>query len=116
KPILDVLKKYKVKRPVKAMAHITGGGLPGNLPRVLPKGLTVRIKRDSWPVPPIFKLIAKKGPVDSLEMSRVFNMGVGFVIIVAPSFAKSIMNQLQRAGERCWILGKVKRGATIQWV
>lgn len=110
KPVLDVLGAYKVKRVVKSMAHITGGGLPGNLPRVLPEGLTVRVKRDSWPVPPIFKLIAAKGPVDQIEMMRVFNMGVGFVMVVAPDFARSIMNRLRRSGERCWVLGKVRKG------
>ena len=110
KGVLKVLGGYKVKRIVKAMANITGGGLPGNLPRVLPDGLTVRIKRDSWYVPPVFKLIAAKGPVDSLEMMRVFNMGIGFVMIVAPSFANAIMNRLRRMGERCWVLGKVRKG------
>jgi len=110
KAVLDVLGRYKVKKPVKAMAHITGGGLPGNLPRVLPEGLTVRIKRNSWPVPPIFQLIAAKGPVDDIEMLRVFNMGVGFVMIVAPSFADSVMARLRRNGERCWVLGKVRKG------
>ena len=92
------------------MSHITGGGLPGNLPRVLPDGLTVRIKRDSWAVPPIFKLIAAKGPVDPIEMMRVFNMGIGFVMIVSPHFARAIMNRLRRMGERCWVLGKVRKG------
>jgi phosphoribosylformylglycinamidine cyclo-ligase len=115
-PVLDVLSQYTVKKPIHAMAHITGGGLPGNLPRVLPKGLTIRLKRDSWPAPPIFKLIARKGPVDHLEMYRVFNMGVGFVMIVAPSFAESIMARLRRSGERCWELGKVKKGGPgLQW-
>ena len=109
-PILEVLKQYRVKQPVKAMAHITGGGLGGNIPRVLPDGLTVRIKRNSYRVPPIFKLIAGKGPVDPLEMARVFNMGVGFVMIVSPHFATSIMNRLRRMGERAWILGKVRKG------
>jgi phosphoribosylformylglycinamidine cyclo-ligase len=114
--VLDVLKQYRVKRPVKAMAHITGGGLPGNLPRVLPPGLTVRVKQSGWDVPSIFKLIARKGPVDSIEMKRVFNMGVGFVMIVAPTFARSIMRRLRRNGERCWILGKVKKGGPeLQW-
>jgi len=116
RPVLHVLRQYKVKRVVKAMAHITGGGLPGNLPRVLPEGLTVRIKRGSWKVPPIFRLIEKLGPVDPLEMMRVFNMGVGFVMIVAPSFASAIMNRLRRCGERCWVLGKVRKGGPeIQW-
>ncbi len=108
--VLNVLQHYKVKRPVKAMAHITGGGLGGNLPRVLPEGLTVRIKRNGWSVPPIFQLIARKGPVDPLEMKRVFNMGVGYVMIVAPAFAPSILRRLRRNGERAWVLGKVKPG------
>jgi phosphoribosylformylglycinamidine cyclo-ligase len=116
KPVLDVLQYYKVKRPVKAMAHITGGGLPGNLPRVLPDGLTVRIKQNAWPVPPIFSLIARKGPVDSIEMKRVFNMGVGYVMIVAPSFARSILSRLRRNHQRAWIIGKVKKGGPdLQW-
>ncbi|MFA6134303.1 MAG: phosphoribosylformylglycinamidine cyclo-ligase [Phycisphaerae bacterium] len=116
RPVLEVLQKYRVKHVVKAMSHITGGGLPGNLPRVLPKGLTVRVKRDSWPIPPIFKLIAAKGPVDDLEMMRVFNMGVGFVMVVAPAFAASIMNTLRRGGERCWVLGKIRKGdGELQW-
>ena len=115
-PILKILGRYRVKRIVRAMAHITGGGLPGNLPRVLPDGLTVRVKRDSWPVPPIFKLIAAKGPVDPIEMMRVFNMGVGFVLIVAPDFASTITNRLRRMGERCWVLGKVRKGGPeLQW-
>ena len=116
KSALDVLARYKVKRVVKAMAHITGGGLPGNLPRVLPEGLTIRVKRDSWDVPPIFKLIAAKGPVDSIEMMNVFNMGVGFVIVVAPAYAKPVMAQLRKNGEVCWPLGKVKKGGPdLEW-
>lgn len=110
KPVLNVLRQYKVKRAVKAIAHITGGGLPGNLPRVLPEGLTVRVKRDSWRVPPIFRLIAEKGPVDPIEMMRVFNMGVGMVLIVGATFAKTVMSRLRRSGERCWVLGKVRKG------
>jgi phosphoribosylformylglycinamidine cyclo-ligase len=114
--VLNVLRHYRVKRVIKALAHITGGGLPGNLPRVLPDGLTVRVKRDSWQVPAIFKLIAAKGPVDDLEMLNVFNMGVGFVLIVAPDFARPIMNRLRTLGERCWVLGKVRKGGPeLEW-
>ncbi len=116
KPVLKILGGYRVKKVVKAMAHITGGGLPGNLPRILPDGLTVRVKRDSWEIPAIFKLIAAKGPVDPIEMMRVFNMGVGFVMIVSPHFARPIMNRLRRMGERCWVLGKVRTGGPeLQW-
>ena len=110
RPVLDLYNRYRVKRVIKAMAHITGGGLPGNLPRAIPEGLTVRIKKDSWPVPPIFKLIASLGPVDPIEMHRVFNMGIGFALVVAPSFAQAVMNHLRRQGERCWMIGKVRKG------
>jgi len=110
KSILKATGVYRVKRVVRAMANVTGGGLEGNLTRVLPDGLTVRIKRDSWHVPPIFNLIAAKGPVDSIEMLRVFNMGIGFVMIVAPAFARPVMYRLRRMGERCWVLGKVRKG------
>jgi len=114
--VMNVLKKYKIKQVVKAMAHITGGGLPGNLPRVLPEGLTVRVKRNSWEAPGVFKLIAAKGPVDSIEMMRVFNMGVGFVMIVAPAFVSSVMTELTKTNLRCWVLGKVKKGGPdLQW-
>jgi len=116
RPVLRVLSGYRVKKVVKAMAHITGGGLPGNLPRVLPEGLTVRIKRDSWPVPPIFELIAAKGPVDPIEMMRVFNMGVGFVMVVSRHFAQAIIHRLRRMGERAWVLGKVRKGGPeLEW-
>ena len=116
KSVLDALHAYRVKKVIKAMAHITGGGLPGNLPRVLPEGMTIRVKRDSWQTPAIFRLIAAKGPVDNLEMMNVFNMGVGFVMIVAPDFAGPIMNRLRKRGERCWVLGKVKKGGPdLEW-
>lgn len=116
KSVLDVLHAYRVKRVVKAMAHITGSGLPGNLPRVLPPGMTIRVKRDSWATPAIFRLIAAKGPVDNLEMMNVFNMGVGFVMVVAPDFAAPVMSRLRKNGERCWVLGKVKKGGPeLEW-
>jgi len=116
KPVRRLLGAYKRQRPVRAMAHITGGGLPGNLPRILPEGLTARLKRDSWDVPGIFRLIAEAGPVDPVEMQRVFNMGVGFVLIVAARQAASVMSRLRRAGERCWVLGKVVRGGpALEW-
>jgi phosphoribosylformylglycinamidine cyclo-ligase len=114
--IMDVVHAYRVKKPIKTMAHITGGGLPGNLPRVLPDGLTIRVKRKSWKVPGIFRLIEKTGPVDSYEMLRVFNMGVGFVMVVSPTFAKPIMERLRKNGERCWELGKVRKGGPeLEW-
>jgi phosphoribosylformylglycinamidine cyclo-ligase len=116
KPVASVLGAYKARPPVKALCHITGSGLPGNLPRVLPAGLTARVKRASWTPPPVFDLIARCGPVDELEMFRVFNMGVGFVMVVSAKHAPAIMKRLRDSGERCWVLGKiVPGGPEIEW-
>lgn len=79
---------------VKGMAHITGGGLVDNIPRVLPEGLAVHLDRKSWAVPPIFKLIQDKGNVERGEMFRVFNMGIGMVIICAPDNVSGLIGQL----------------------
>jgi phosphoribosylformylglycinamidine cyclo-ligase len=79
---------------VKALAHITGGGFTGNLPRVLPKGLGAVIDRGSWDVPDIFKLIQEKGKIDDVEMHRVFNMGIGMTVVCAPANAASLKKAL----------------------
>jgi phosphoribosylformylglycinamidine cyclo-ligase len=91
---------------VRAMSHITGGGLPGNLPRVLPEGLGVRIEGD-WPKAPIFDLIARGGPVAALEMRRTFNMGVGFVFIIPPGDVERATAVLRGLGEAPLRLGEV---------
>jgi len=118
RPIQKLLAKYKVKRIVKAMAHITTGGLTGNVPRMLPQGFMVRLKRDGWPVPPIFQWLQNNGPVDLEEMYNVFNMGIGFVLIVRPAFTKPIMTHLRTLGEKPYFLGKVRKSSgdlTIEW-
>ena len=110
KAIVNLLAKYKVKKVVKAMAHITGGGLVGNIPRVIGPKLDVVLQRNKWPVPPIFPFLQKMGPVDEDEMFRVFNMGIGYVLVVAPDFAKSVMAHLTKLGETPYLIGKVKPG------
>jgi len=110
RPIVKLLSQYKVKKVVRAMAHITGGGLAGNIPRVLPKNCNAAIKKSSWPVPPIFSFLQRKGPVEESEMFRVFNMGIGFVLIVAPDFANSIAKKLKRYGEKAYKIGTVTSG------
>lgn len=105
-----VLSYYRVKRVVRAMAHITGGGLGGNIPRVLPKGCQAVLKKDSWPRPAIFDLLAKWGPVDEEEMYRVFNMGIGYVLVVRPTFADSILRRLKRARQDAYLIGRIRRG------
>ncbi|NNF43239.1 MAG: phosphoribosylformylglycinamidine cyclo-ligase [Phycisphaerales bacterium] len=109
-PIVKLLRQYKIKRVVSGMAHITGGGLPGNVNRALPDGLDARIRRDAWTVPPIFDVLQKHGDIDDEEMFRVFNMGIGYVLIVRPAFANSILQQLTRSGERPALIGEVVAG------
>lgn len=109
-PIVRLLGRYKVKKIVHGMAHITGGGLVGNIPRVLPKDCDAVLKKSSWPVPPIFAFLQEKGPVDEAEMFRVFNMGIGFVLIVAEDFADSIQNKLTRYGEKAYRIGRITTG------
>jgi phosphoribosylformylglycinamidine cyclo-ligase len=93
---------------VRAMSHVTGGGLPGNLPRVLPEGLGVRISR-AWPRPPIFSLLARLGPVEEAELLRAFNCGVGFVFVVPASDLVRASAALHAAGEEPFELGAVVR-------
>ena len=109
--IIKLLSQYKVKRIVHGMAHITGGGLVGNIPRVLPRGCDAAIKKSNWPVPKIFTFLQKTGPVEEEEMFRVFNMGVGFVLIVAEDFAESITKKLTKYGERVYKIGRITTGA-----
>ena len=98
---------------VKAMAHITGGGFVDNIPRVLPPGLGVRIDQDAWEVPPLFRLIQAKGGVSEAEMFRVFNMGIGFVLVVAADAAEDTLARLRAAGETACRLGEVVAGAGV---
>ena len=82
---------------VKGMAHITGGGLPDNVPRILPEGTAARFDSTSWTVPPIFELIQHKGKVERAEMYRVFNMGIGMVVVTAPEQASLILKAVPEA-------------------
>ena len=108
--IVKLLSGYKVKRIVHGMAHITGGGLAGNIPRVLPKDCDAVIKKTSWPRHKIFTFLQAKGPVEEAEMFRVFNMGIGFVLIVAEDFADSITKKLTRYGEKVYKIGRITSG------
>jgi phosphoribosylformylglycinamidine cyclo-ligase len=92
------------------LANITGGGLPDNVSRVLPPGKRVVVRRGSWPVPPVFGWMQKLGNVADAEMFRVFNMGVGFVVICAPTAADAVVAQLAKAGVPAWKIGDVQEG------
>ena len=110
KPILRLLAQYKVKAVVRRLAHITGGGFIDNIPRVLAKDCSVVIRKGTWEVPPIFGLIQKLGSVPESEMYRVFNMGIGMVLIVLESFVDSIIKKLEKSGERAFLIGEVVSG------
>ncbi|MFC1677089.1 phosphoribosylformylglycinamidine cyclo-ligase [Planctomycetota bacterium] len=109
KSIIKLLSQYKVKHVVHAMAHITGGGLVGNIPRVLPRDCDAVIK-PNWPIPDIFSFLQRRGPVEEEEMFRVFNMGIGFVLIVAEDFAGSIQKKLTKYGEKVFRIGRITTG------
>jgi phosphoribosylformylglycinamidine cyclo-ligase len=95
---------------VSALAHITGGGIPGNLPRVLPSGVRAEIDLAAWPVPPIFKYLAKLGKIDADELLQSFNMGVGMILVVPPQNVKSVEADLKRRREKFFRIGRIERG------
>ena len=102
KPVLD---------RIHAMAHITGGGLPENLDRALPQSLDAVIDTSSWKVPAVFRVLQEAGSVEPAEMFRTFNMGVGMVVICAPSDAKAVLSAASAAGVAGWILGTLRSGS-----
>jgi phosphoribosylformylglycinamidine cyclo-ligase len=108
KPLLALIQAVDVK----GMAHITGGGLTENIPRILPEHLTARIERKEWPLPPLFQWLQKEGQVADAEMHRVFNCGIGMVVIVAREAAGVAMQLLAAAGEQVHHIGLIEtRGA-----
>ena len=92
---------------VYGMAHITGGGIPENLPRCLPEGLTVRVDYNSWPLPDIFKKIQLAGEIDEEEMKRVFNLGIGYCVIVPANTSELTRDIIRDEGINCWEIGEV---------
>ncbi|MEW5901394.1 MAG: phosphoribosylformylglycinamidine cyclo-ligase, partial [Acidobacteriota bacterium] len=104
--ILRVLRRM----PIKALAHITGGGFYDNIPRVIPEGLCIEIKKGSWPVPRIFRVIQERGAVDEREMFRTFNMGVGMVIVVSSGDGRRTIGLLEKLGQKAWVIGELKAG------
>jgi len=100
---------------VRALAHIAGGGFEGNIPRVLPDGLGARIRRGSWEVPRLFRLIQSGGHVSDLEMFRTFNMGIGMAVMVAPADLHDVEHSLERRGFPSFLVGSVVRGAGVSF-
>jgi phosphoribosylformylglycinamidine cyclo-ligase len=104
KPVLAALREV----PVKGLAHITGGGLLENVPRVLPEEVCAALKKSAWPLPPLFEWLQKNGNVAEQEMHRVFNCGIGMVVVVAAAHAERAMQALQREGETVFRIGEIR--------
>ena len=109
---LEPIAALREKVIIKGMAHITGGGIPGNLPRILPEGLGAEIASKSWPVPPIFKLLQERGNVSDIEMARVFNMGTGFLIITSAQDAEAAK---EACSEPIYKIGRVIKGSGVTY-
>ena len=107
----QLTKKLFSEFRIKGAAHITGGGITGNLPRVLPTGRHAVIERQSWPVPVIFNLIQKIGAVAQPEMDATFNMGLGLILVVAKKDADRVGATLKRMGEDSFVIGEIRRGS-----
>jgi phosphoribosylformylglycinamidine cyclo-ligase len=95
---------------IKGLAHITGGGLTDNIPRILPQGTSVKIDKNSWPIPPLFQLMQQLGNVSEAEMYRTFNMGIGMVIVCSAGDAETINAHLRERGEKRYEIGGVVSG------
>ena len=108
--VRQVLGHYRVKGVVHGIAHITGGGLRENLERIVPARASVVLEPGSWPVPPVFTWLQRLGDVEPAEMERVFNMGLGLVLVVAGFYADSIRHQLADCGLPSWQIGEVRQG------
>jgi phosphoribosylformylglycinamidine cyclo-ligase len=102
--IMNLLKNFRIN----GIAHITGGGLLENVPRVLPKGCSANIKLGSWNMPSIFSILQQAGNVEQAEMYRTFNMGIGMVLAVAKTDVDDILSRLNGLGEQAWLIGEVK--------
>jgi phosphoribosylformylglycinamidine cyclo-ligase len=107
---LAALEPLLERDKIRALAHITGGGFAGNIPRVLPEGLGARVRRSAWETPPLFRLIQKGGDVSDDEMYRTFNMGVGMVAIVGPDDAGPFEARLDDSGEPHHRIGEIVEG------
>ena len=101
---------------IRALAHVTGGGIPGNLPRSLAPGLGARVDTGSWSPPGVFAVLERAGKVERAEMYRVFNMGVGMLVAVAADEADGLVARLEARGEKAWVAGEVVRGSGVELV
>ena len=109
--VKSVLEHYPVKRRVvRGLAHVTGGGLIDNVARILPPGRRAVLRRGSWPVPAVFGWLRRLGNIEPAEMDRVFNNGIGFVMVVSPYYAESIQRTLCEERFPTFVIGEVREG------
>src|ERR1035438_7056275 len=106
----SALKNIIARGWVSALAHITGGGIPGNLPRVLPSGVQAQVDLGGWPIPPIFKYLAKIGKIETDELLQSFNLGVGMILVVPQARVQSVEADLKRRREKFFRIGRIERG------
>jgi len=104
--VLNLIKRYNIK----GIAHITGGGLPENLARILPRKVQAVIDINAWPVPHVFKMIKRMGKVDQNDMFETFNMGIGMVLVVDGKQEAKVMNYLAKQKEEAYMIGEVAKG------
>lgn len=109
KTVLPLLERFNIK----GLAHITGGGLTENIPRILPEGVKVVLDRSKWPVPPIFNLIQGIGQVAEDEMLRTFNMGIGLIMLVPQDQSDKLVQEFADLGEDAYLIGRVEQGQTM---
>jgi phosphoribosylformylglycinamidine cyclo-ligase len=116
KSLLKLMKAFNIK----GLVHITGGGFLDNIPRILPAPCSAVIRKDAWEIPPIFKVIGEMGRIEDQEMFRVFNMGIGMIVIVSEKESGDIMERLVMLGEKAYILGTVEKRGTdkpqVVWI
>jgi len=105
KPLLELLKRF----PIKGMAHITGGGLVENIPRILPEGVTAVLQKSAWDMPALFHWLQQQGKITDREMYRVFNCGIGMVLIISNEHAEAAIGALHSAGEVVWRIGTIRQ-------
>ena len=108
KPVLNLLRDFDIH----GLSHITGGGFPGNIPRVIPRGLCAKVRTSTWSRPPIFDFLAENGDISNSEMLRVFNCGIGMVLVVAEDEAEEIILRLNGMSERAYEIGKIEKRGT----
>ncbi|HZW37101.1 MAG TPA: phosphoribosylformylglycinamidine cyclo-ligase, partial [Candidatus Deferrimicrobiaceae bacterium] len=106
RPVLALARKVKIR----AMAHITGGGIPGNVPRTLPDGLVAVVRTGSWPMPPVFGTLVRAAGLPEGEAYRTFNMGIGMVLVVRGADADRAARFLRGAGQPAWPIGEIRKG------